>query len=135
VYEVWKRGILNARLEMMRGFYQHKRQVLEESLRRELPGLVSWETPKGGFFLWVSFPRGVDTSSLLVRAQALGLAFVAGSAFFVDGRRSHYGRFSFSATPPSRIEEGVRRLSGALGEHLAATGSEVSLEAPARPWK
>jgi 2-aminoadipate transaminase len=135
VYEVWKRGILSARLEMMRSFYQRKRQVLEESLRRELPGLMSWETPKGGFFLWVSFPPGVDTSNLLVRAQAHGLAFVAGSAFFVDGRRSHHARFSFSATPALRIEEGVRRLSSALEEELAATGSGGGREAPVRPWE
>jgi 2-aminoadipate transaminase len=135
VYEVWKRGILSARLEMMRSFYQRKRQVLEESLRRELPGLMSWETPKGGFFLWVSFPPGVDTSNLLVRAQAHGLAFVAGSAFFVDGRRSHHARLSFSATPALRIEEGVRRLSSALEEELAATGSGGGREAPVRPWE
>jgi 2-aminoadipate transaminase len=98
-----------------------------------LPGLMSWETPKGGFFLWVSFPPGVDTSSLLVRAQAHGLAFVAGSAFFVDGRRSHHARLSFSATPPSRIEEGARRLSVALAEELAATGLGVAREAQAPP--
>jgi len=116
VYELWKRGILAARLPMLRGYYQTKRRVMEQALTRELGDLVSWPQPKGGFFLWASFGDEVDTDALLDRAVAHRVVYVAGSAFFVDGRRSPYARLAFSAPSHERIEEGIRRLAAAVRE-------------------
>jgi 2-aminoadipate transaminase len=115
VYELWKRGTLTARLPMLRSYYQAKRQVMEQALGRELGDLVSWPQPKGGFFLWASF-RDIDTDALLDRAVAHGVVYVAGSAFFVDGRRSPLARLAFSAPSHERIDEGIRRLGNAVKE-------------------
>src|SRR5205085_8415283 len=41
VYEVWKRGILAARLPKLRTYYEHKRRAMEQALTRELGGVVS----------------------------------------------------------------------------------------------
>ena len=49
-------------------------------------------------------------------AQAHGVIFVVGSAFFVDGSGPEYLRLSFSAPPPAKIEEGVARLAEAIEE-------------------
>jgi len=40
--------------------------------------------------------------------------FVIGSAFYVDGTGHNRIRLSFSASPPERIREGVRRLAEAM---------------------
>jgi 2-aminoadipate transaminase len=116
VYELWKRGSLSARLPTLRSYYQAKRRVMEQALTRELGDLVAWPQPKGGFFLWASFAEEVDTDALLDRAVAHGVVYVAGSAFFVDGRRSQYARLAFSAPSHERIEEGIRRLARAVRE-------------------
>ena len=116
VYELWKRGTLSARLPMLRGYYQAKRRVMEQALVRELGSLVSWSQPKGGFFLWASFAGETDTDALLERAVAHGVVYVAGSAFFVDGRRGPTARLAFSAPSHERIEEGIRRLAKAVRE-------------------
>jgi 2-aminoadipate transaminase len=116
VYELWKRGTLTARLPMLRGYYQAKRRTMEHALRRELDDLVSWPEPKGGFFLWASFGDAIDTDGLLDRAVAHGVVYVAGSAFFVDGRHSRFARLAFSAASHERIEEGIRRLAAAVRE-------------------
>jgi 2-aminoadipate transaminase len=123
VYEVWKRGIIAARLPALRSRYQEKRRVMEQALRRELGDLASWPQPKGGFFLWVSFDDRINADDLLPRAIAHRVVYVAGSAFFVDGRSSSEARFSFSAPSHARIEEGVRRIAAAVREHLAEAGS------------
>src|SRR5262245_46051443 len=115
VYELWKRGSLSARLPTLRAYYQAKRRVMEAALTRELGDLVSWPPPKGGFFLWASFAGEADTDTLLDRAVAQGVVFVAGSAFFVDGRRSQSARLAFSAPSHERIDEasaGSRELCG-----------------------
>ncbi len=116
VYELWKRGTLSARLPMLRSYYQAKRRVMEQALTRELGDLVSWPQPKGGFFLWASFNDSLDTDALLDRAVAHGVVYVAGSAFFVDGRRSQYARLAFSAASNEKIEEGIHRLANAVRE-------------------
>src|SRR5438876_11385084 len=41
VYDVWKRGVIAARLPALRTYYQEKRRVMEQALRRELGDLVS----------------------------------------------------------------------------------------------
>ena len=119
VYEVWKRGVIAVRLPALRAYYQEKRRVMEQALRRELGDLVSWPEPKGGFFLWASFGDRVNTDALLPRAIAHSVVYVAASAFFVDGRSNNQARLSFSAPSHERIEEGIRRLRAAVHEELA----------------
>lgn len=119
VYEIWKRGVLDRRLPKLRECYRAKRTVLEQALRRELDALVSWPTPKGGFFLWTSFPDAVNTDRLLPRAIAHGVLYVPGSAFYVEHQADHHMRLSFSAPSHERIEAGIRRLASAVREELA----------------
>ena len=57
IYEACRRGVLERQLPMLRAHYAHKRDVMEQALRRELGSGVSWPKPKGGFFLWVTLPR------------------------------------------------------------------------------
>jgi 2-aminoadipate transaminase len=134
VYEVWKRGVLTARLPKLRSHYQEQRTVMTRALRRELGNLVSWPEPKGGFFLWAAFPERVNTDALLTRALARAVVYVAGSAFYVDGRSSNLARLAFSAPSAARIEEGVRRLAAAVREELDVSTSSA-LAAPGAPGR
>jgi 2-aminoadipate transaminase len=118
IYEIWRRGVLESRLGQLRGAYQRKRTVLEQALRRELGGHVSWPEPKGGFFLWASFGGAIDTDALLPRAIAHGVVFVPGSAFYVEPLHHDRARLSFSEQPPDRIEKAVARLADAVREEL-----------------
>ena len=131
VYEVWKRGVLDLRLPALRTYSQEKRAVMERALTGELGDLVTWPAPKGGFFLWATFPERVNTDALLARAIASRVVYVAGSAFYVDGRTGHQARLAFSAASAERIEEGIRRLAAAVREELAVTASVSSASQPA----
>ena len=95
---------------------------MARALRRELGNLVSWPEPKGGFFLWAAFPEGVNTDALLTRALARAVVYVAGSAFFIDGRSGNFARLAFSAASAPRIEEGIRRLAAAVSVIIAESG-------------
>ena len=123
VYELLKRGTLDRRLPMLRESYGRKRSAMERALRRELGDLVSWPAPKGGFFLWATFGRGINTEALLSRALAGGVMFVPGRAFFVDGSGASQARLAFSAPSVPQIELGVTRLAAAVRAILADPGS------------
>ncbi|HSK08365.1 MAG TPA: PLP-dependent aminotransferase family protein [Vicinamibacterales bacterium] len=127
VYEAYRRGILTERLPMLRKFYQDKRTVMEQALRRELGDLVSWPEPKGGFFLWASLPARCSTEAMLPRAIEERVIYVAGSAFFVDGTGHQTMRLSFSLPTHERIVEGVRRLSQVVRAELAGDRAPVEI--------
>ncbi len=128
VYEAWKRGVLAASAPVLRAHYRHKKDVMERAMREHLGGLVRWQEPRGGFFLWAALPGQVTAGALLPRALASKVVFVEGSAFFVDGSGPNFVRLSFSAPTPERIVEGVSRLATALRAEMAALpAGEVSL--------
>ena len=87
---------------------------MEEALRRELGTRVSWPKPKGGFFLWVTLPRGIDADADdRARDRATASSTSTGDAFYVNGAGQNTLRLSFSAPTPERIDD-RRRAARAL---------------------
>jgi len=127
VYEACRRGVLARHVPVLRDHYQQKCRVMETALRSHLGDTVSWTTPRGGFFLWVSMRPGIDTRQLLTRAIAHGVIFVAGAPFFVDDSGAETLRLSFSLPAADRIREGVARLAAAITEAQAAAQDPVAV--------
>ena len=147
IYEACRRGVLDRQLPILRAHYQHKRDVMERALRRELGTTVSWPKPRGGFFLWLTLPPELDADRMLPRAIEQGVIYVAGEAFYVNALREPQGassersesrvgeghntlRLSFSAPTPERIDAGVARLAITLRDELAALATTAAAEAP-----
>ena len=131
IFEACRRGLLDRQLPILRRHYQHKRDVMEQALRRELQEMVSWPEPKGGFFLWLTLPQEINADAMIPRAVQHGVIYVAGEAFFVDagspsatGPRANTMRLSFSAPTPQRIEEGVGRLAAAIKAEIESVTSK-----------
>jgi 2-aminoadipate transaminase len=130
IYEACRRGVLERQLPVLRAHYAHKRDVMEQALRKELATSVSWPKPTGGFFLWLTLASGLDADKMIPRATEHGVIYVAGEAFYVNGEGHNTLRLSFSAPTPERIEAGVARLAATLraeSEALAtgaATGGQ-----------
>jgi DNA-binding transcriptional MocR family regulator len=100
---------------------------MEQALRHELGDLVRWPNPKGGFFLWLTLPAGLDADRMLERAIEHGVIYVAGEAFYVNGEGKNTMRLCFSAPTPERIEAGVSRLARTIrAETEAAATADAS---------
>jgi 2-aminoadipate transaminase len=122
VYEACRRGVLERQLPRLRERYRRKRDVMEHALHAALPSRVTWQPPRGGFFLWVTLPHGMDARQLLPKALARNVIYVAGQAFFVDGSGANTMRLAFSFVSDERIVEGVARLAEVVN---AATPARV----------
>jgi 2-aminoadipate transaminase len=133
IYEACRRGVLDRQLPILRAHYAHKRDVMERALGRELGGTVAWPKPRGGFFLWLTLAIGIDADRMLPRAVEHGVIYVAGEAFYVNGKGQNTLRLSFSAPTPERIEAGVARLALTLRAESAAQGSAAAAAAPGAP--
>jgi 2-aminoadipate transaminase len=85
-----------------------------------MPPGVTWSTPGGGFFVWVTLPEGLTASAALPVAAEHGVGFLPGRFFYpaADGDDQSL-RLSFSSLPEARIREGIARLGAALDRLLA----------------
>ena len=116
VHGAMDRGVVDRIAPGLRAHYQAKRTVMEQALQTSLAGRVKWTSPRGGFFLWIELPEGVDDRELFERALKHKVSFVLGSAFFVDGQDHGFARLAFSGISHDQITEGIKRLAGALSE-------------------
>lgn len=117
VHEAIVRGVLRRQIPELRRQYQRRRDAMEGALTTELPD-SRWNRPKGGFFIWLELPRGVDGEALLTTAIEQRVLYVAGTAFFVEAPERNFIRLAFSGAPPARIVEGVGRLGRAVRHQL-----------------
>src|SRR5690349_14011453 len=105
-------------IKQMREMYRERRDAMIQALEDFMPPACTWNSPRGGFFVWVTLPPGIDAKAMLPRAVTARVAYVPGTAFFADGFGSGSMRLSFCFPTPERIREGVRRLAGVLGEEM-----------------
>ena len=94
--------------------YRGKRDHLLSLLENYMPDGVTWTHPEGGLFLFLTLPEGYDTVALYDRALAAGVAYVAGSFFYVDGSHRNTMRLNFSFLDTSRMEPGIKLLASLL---------------------
>ena len=109
-------GLLDRQAERLRAAYRERRDALLAGLGKYLPEGCHWVSPGGGFFVWLRLPAGVDSEVFLPVAEAAGVSFVPGARFFTGGGGGEYCRLAFTLVSLEELEEGARRLGGALGE-------------------
>ncbi len=107
-------GELDKNLAHTIELYRDKRDYLLSLLEKYMPAGVSWTHPEGGLFLFVTLPEDIDTVALYDRALAAGVAYVAGSFFYVDGSHKNTMRLNFSFLDKERMEPGIKLLSSLL---------------------
>ncbi|GAA2134836.1 PLP-dependent aminotransferase family protein [Nocardioides bigeumensis] len=119
-------------IKQMREMYRERRDAMIQALEDFMPPACTWNSPRGGFFVWVTLPPGIDAKAMLPRAVTARVAYVPGTAFFADGFGAGSMRLSFCFPTPERIREGVRRLAGVLEQEtelrqmFGATGPAVA---------
>lgn len=80
---------------------------------------VSWVKPKGGMFLWLQLPEGLDAEALLRSAVRKGVAFVPGSSFFGENPQRNTARLNYTYNTGERTKQGVARFVEAIEEFTA----------------
>ncbi len=94
-----------------RAVYRQRRDALLAGLADHLPPGARWTEPRGGFFVWVELPDGMDADRLLPAAAERGVTFLPGAWFYAGEPDRRTLRLNFSTLPEERIAEGMRRLA------------------------
>jgi 2-aminoadipate transaminase len=111
VYEFCASGAIERSIETVRTALAKRARTLAAALDRELPE-AEYVAPEGGYFMWVTLPEGTDVGRLFSLASELGVAFVKGTDFLLDGGENTL-RLAYSGVTPEQIDEGVKLLAEA----------------------
>jgi 2-aminoadipate transaminase len=111
VYEFCASGAIDRSIETVRTALAKRALTLSEALHRELPE-AEFVAPEGGYFMWVTLPEGTDVAALFALASELGVTFVKGTDFLLEGGENTL-RLAYSGVTPAQIDEGVGRLAEA----------------------
>jgi 2-aminoadipate transaminase len=107
---------LDAHLTKLRSVYGERINAMHAAFQRYMPAGARCNLPEGGMFLWATLPVGTSAHALFDKAAANQVAFVPGSAFYVDNGGLNSMRLNFTNTEIPRIDEGMRRLAAAYAE-------------------
>jgi GntR family transcriptional regulator/MocR family aminotransferase len=95
--------------------FRKRRDAMLKAIEHHLPPGVSYDTPKGGLFLWLRLPDTISANELLPLACKEGVSFAPGNFFFTDGvNGGEWMRLNFASQPVEDIEEGIQRLGTAI---------------------
>jgi len=99
--------------------YRERRDAMIAALDKYFPPEATFTRPQGGFFVWVTLPEYVDTTSMLADALSQGVTYVPGDGFFADGvTGKNCMRIAFCYESPEKLDEAVHRLANVINERL-----------------
>lgn len=85
--------------------YKARCDLMLAALERNMPPLVSWTRPEGGFFIWLTLPPCVRARDVARASQDVGVSLAAGEAFFLDPRDGErHLRLAYSYAPPHEFD-------------------------------
>ena len=114
-------GLYEEHLENVRKQLKIRRQTVLETLNKYLKNYADWETPKGGFFIWVKMKPEHKTARLFEKAYAQGILLNPSKIY--ENSADQAIRISYANAPLEKLKEGIIQLSIILkGESVKALG-------------
>ena len=112
--EYGRSGHLGQQIVASRALYARRAGLTTEALAAHMPDGTTWTTPRGGFYVWLTAPDGVDTVALAAAARARKVAYVPGRPFYPGDAGATQIRLAYSRVADHLIDEGMRRIGEVL---------------------
>ena len=114
VNELMESGELKRHLRRALRIYRQRRDAAAQVVRRELAGLVTFDTPPGGLAFWLKLSKGQDAQSLTARAMTHKVRLVPPWQFSDDGCLVSGIRIGYASLDEEMFRVGVGFLRRAL---------------------
>jgi kynurenine/2-aminoadipate aminotransferase len=109
---------LDRHIDRVQDFYRVQRDHMIAAVDRHLHGLVSYEPPQAGMFLWLESRHHPDTDELIrLQGPARKVLAVSGQSFQPDNAPSPFIRTSYSTATPADMDLACQRLAELLRPH------------------
>jgi len=112
--EYGRAGHLDRQIVASRALYARRAELTTQALAAHMPDGTTWTTPRGGFYVWLAAPGGVDTVALSAAARDRKVAYVPGRPFYPGDAGATQIRLAYSRVADHLIDEGIRRIGEVL---------------------
>uniref|UniRef100_A0A8D8IBN4 Aromatic-amino-acid aminotransferase 1 n=1 Tax=Culex pipiens TaxID=7175 RepID=A0A8D8IBN4_CULPI len=113
-------GLAEQQLEKYSTKYSERLRAAADVLEAKLPAGCSFERPKGGYFIWIRFPEGVDCVDFnQYSLKHFGVTAIAGSRFASGATHRNFLRVTFAFHEAGYLMESVEKLCRAAEQYLA----------------
>jgi 2-aminoadipate transaminase len=109
---------LEGYLDFLRTEYLERKNLLQKNLEKYMPKEITWNEPKGGFYIWLKLPEYIKSTDIFEESVNNGVVFVTGRTFDPASKKDDRLRLAFSNMPKSSIEKGVQILAEAIKKVL-----------------
>jgi 2-aminoadipate transaminase len=91
-------------------FYQTSRDLMLAALKKHAPPNLSWTTPQGGLFIWLTLPSHLDAQQLYLKALKQNVAFIPGYIFYAKKPYPNTLRLSYATATRNQIKTGIKKF-------------------------
>ncbi len=116
IYDYLTHNDLDEHIEKIKKLYKVQAEAMVGAIKKYFPSSVKYTIPKGGMFLWVTLPNGINSLSIFPKALEKKVTFVPGEPFFADKADKNTFRLNYTNSDPATIEVGIKRLAELLNE-------------------
>ena len=88
-----------------------KRDAMLAALGENFGDSAKWSVPKGGLYIWLEMPEGVDLAAIQEQAFSEGVGYYNGTQFSPSGQGANKARLCFGHPTPQTISEGIAELA------------------------
>ncbi|MFT6423795.1 MAG: DNA-binding transcriptional MocR family regulator [Celeribacter sp.] len=113
------RAVFDGHVAKLRTVYGARLAAMLSALEAHMPKGITWTSPEGGMFVWLTLPAAMDGKVLLEQSLTQKVAFVPGSAFYADGETKNTIRLNFSMSDEATINTGIARLADVIHAVMA----------------
>jgi DNA-binding transcriptional MocR family regulator len=100
------------------------------AVARHFPAGTRVSSPRGGCFLWIELPEGLDAMALHARALDVGVAISPGPIFSPQGGHRNCIRLSCGQPWTGEVEAAIKLVGRLAGKLLSEAG-----DAPYEAWR
>ncbi len=118
-------GYLEPYLSFLRSEYKERKEILNNNLIKHMPSQISWNEPKGGFYIWLKLPQHISSTEIFEKCLQKGVVFVTGRTFDPHNVKDDRLRLSFSNMAKEDIEKGVITMAEIIAQQLTRSKAKV----------
>lgn len=117
-----REGLYREHIKLVCTEYKKKRDIMAEALKNNGTSLFNYRIPKGGYYIWCSFPKTISQTKLWAKAAGKGVAYTPGNVFYPEENDGeNYIRLNFTYESDKNIRIGVQKLLEAAEEAIKET--------------
>lgn len=111
-----ERDLIWPNIQRLANIYKKRWDLMKSCIDRYFPPCVKYVDCEGGYFTWLTFPEGVDTTELFTRCkEEEHVIFIPGAGMFLDMEHNkNCIRMSYTACKLDEMEDGLRRMGDFL---------------------